>query len=213
MIGFLGDIHGDHKALETADKHFVNEGCVAGIQVGDLGWYPWTVPYFNTLQLTLPWYWIDGNHEYYPYLANYTEVTEVVKNLFYVPRGVSLELDGRRILFMGGAGSVDKAYRTAGKDWFPEEDITDEQLARVDMTQNIDILVTHVPPQAVIQRHFDPNELRMFGLDASWRDKNADKIETLWTQLGYPINVSGHMHRSVSGTKFRILNINEQCFL
>ena len=39
--------------------------------------------------------------------------------------------DGRTVLFMGGALSVDKAWRTPGYDWFPEESITTGDLDRL----------------------------------------------------------------------------------
>lgn len=213
MLGFLGDIHTNHFVLEQADAEFARLGCVAGIQVGDLGWYPFSVPYFNQIKLQLPWYWIPGNHEYFPYLNDYTTVTEVAPNLFYVPKGIRLELDGRQILFVGGGASVDKAWRTPGKDWFPEENISDEELKRIDVRQPVDILVTHAAPQSLVDRHLDRNNLRMFGLPTSWVDPNAIKLEEVWRLLNYPTIIFGHYHMSFGGQNYRCLDINERCFL
>ena len=36
--------------------------------------------------------------------------------------------DGRIVLFMGGADSIDKKYRKIGFDWFPEELITQKDI-------------------------------------------------------------------------------------
>lgn len=210
MLGLVGDIHGAYEVLGAYNrKAKQNPEIKAIIQLGDIGWYPYYRPYFNALNLEVPTYFVDGNHENLPELVYLTEVTEMAPNLFYVPRGTVLELDGRRVAFLGGAASVDKAWRTAGKDWFPEEQIRDSDIHRFDFSQPVDMLITHCPPQRVIQKHFNPHNLLMFGLPIDWRDPSADKVEWVWMKFGYPMVYSGHMHKSVFGENYRILDIDE----
>ena len=140
----------------------------------------------------------------------YTEVTEVAPNLFYVPRGTVMDVGGIKIGFLGGAASVDKMYRLRqNMHWSEDELITDEDIAKFDDVKSVDMLITHCPPQSVIQEHFDPRMLMYFGLTPQWRDPSADKVEALWERLGKPPLVCGHMHKSVTDGNVRILDINE----
>jgi hypothetical protein len=53
---------------------------------------------------------------------------------------------GTAWLFLGGAVSVDRAYRTAGWDWFPEEVPGDAQLAAAADGGPADVVVAHEAP-------------------------------------------------------------------
>jgi hypothetical protein len=125
-----------------------------------------------------------------------------------------MNLDGRRIGFLGGASSVDKRYRISRNlDWFPEENITREDIEKFDNVDLIDILITHCPPRRIISRNFNPNDLLFFGLPNTWEDPNSILVEQLWDRLGNPKLYSGHMHRSVIDGNARILDINELIFV
>lgn len=215
MIAFLGDLHGDFYILRKVLDRLKNDypEVVALIQVGDFGFFPRKLPELLEVNAHIPVYAIDGNHENFNLLDGISSVQEFAKNVYYVPRGTILEIDGKRIGFCGGAASVDKETRIKyGYDaWFPQEEITDADIAKFDNVESLDVLVTHVPPQCTIQAHFDPSTLKWFGLPSSWRDPSADKIEVLWRRLGEPMLFCGHMHKSVVDQmgKVRILDINE----
>lgn len=208
MIAFVGDIHGEVKTFRRIVDELApyKDSIKAVIQVGDMGWYSFTRAKFMSQQWDIPIYWIDGNHEDHKLLAGIEEVTQFDPNFFFVPRGTVLELDGRKIVFMGGAGSVDAAYN---QYWSPGENIRDSEVAKLDHVTSCDIMVTHCPPQSTIQKYFDPRNLLWFGLPTTWRDPNADKIEALWTRLGKPYLICGHMHKSIADANVRILDIDE----
>jgi Icc-related predicted phosphoesterase len=160
MLAFLGDIHGDHEAFQAVLDEVVKFEFTALIQVGDFGWYKNTIPHFRAMKFPIPVYFIDGNHEEFPLLRGITDVTEMSENLFFVPRGTVLMLDDRKVAFMGGAASVDKDIRLSlGASWYDDENIRNEEIRRLDGVEGVDILVTHAPPQSIVQKHFDPRNL------------------------------------------------------
>lgn len=208
MIAFIGDIHGEFWALEAILARLPE--CPV-IQVGDFGIWPWTRERWST---TRPVYFVDGNHDHIPSLSIHgTEPTEVWPGAIYVPRGVVLTLDGKRVLFCGGSKSVDRARRVRGSSqhgWFEDEQLSDEDIARACAVGSVDVMVTHAPPDSVIRRNFHPDGLRSFGHDPDkWQDESALGIERIWEAVGRPPLICGHMHRSVTDGPVRILDINE----
>src|SRR6185312_13062278 len=94
------------------------------VQVGDLGLRPsdLTLPNSGMLRLTRPMFFIGGNHDHEPWFRDLRAPTELATNLIYVPRGAVLQLDARRVAFLGGGDSViDRPQRCEGVDWWPEE--------------------------------------------------------------------------------------------
>lgn len=211
MILFLGDIHGSVRHLCWAvDTAKTNPEVTAIIQVGDFGFYPQILSYLQEVKPHIPVYAIDGNHEHFPMISHLTEVTEMAPNIFYVPRGTVMEIDGRKIGFIGGAGSVDKQYRLKRKlSWFPEEEVTEDDIKKFDGINKLDILVTHTPPHRTVQRNFSPLNLLQFDLPVTWTDPSAKRIGKLWERLGRPKLICGHMHKSVSDENVLILDINQ----
>jgi Icc-related predicted phosphoesterase len=226
-IALLGDIHGEAWVLDSFVAKAVNS-VACFIQVGDFGVYPTRLRYLieAAQKSQVPIYFIDGNHEHFPIIMNWWKemdasgaVThEVVPGkLIYVRRGAVLELGGRKIGFLGGAGSIDYAYRKLGESWFHEEQIADSDVERLlaNAKDGVDLLVTHCPPQDTITRLFDINPeiaartRRGFGARPDWYDPSAHKVEYAWTKLGRPPLYCGHMHRTVEDGAVRILNINE----
>ena len=95
-------------------------------------------------------YWCDGNHEDHWDLIeerNYMKAPcEMMPNVYYMKRGSVLQLpDGRNVLFMGGADSIDKGARTVGLDWFPEEVINQKNVYGLPDTK-VDVVISHTCP-------------------------------------------------------------------
>lgn len=69
-------------------------------------------------------------------------------------RGQVLTIDGRKIFCMGGARSVDKAYRTEHISWWQQEMPSNEEMERAvcALEQNnwtVDYVVTHCAPRSI----------------------------------------------------------------
>lgn len=211
MIIIIGDIHGDFEILRQLRNRIDNSLPITIIQIGDFGFYPHCIEQWPK---KYPWpvYAIDGNHEHFPMLRKYEQVEEVAYNLFYVPRGSVLNIEGYEIGFLGGGHSIDKAWRKEGVDWFKDEEITNEQIEKL-VGKQLDILITHNPPARVMKRNFPPLVLRNWGLPMDWKDTCSVMVDNLWKSLGEPLMFCGHMHQSVVDGNCRILDINEVYFL
>jgi predicted phosphodiesterase len=219
MIMLLGDIHGDIGVLKFAIADAVQKGAKALIQVGDFGLMQHsgidTGFYRVTKDSPIPIYFIEGNHDDCSRWLDIKEVSKVFPdgNLWYVPRGTVMEIDGRTIAFMGGAASIDKSYRLRqAMHWDPKEEVTREDIELLIKNadgKKVDMFITHCPPQTVIDEHFDPKFKLYFGVTIDWTDPSQGLIEEAWKALDYPYIYSGHMHRCVEGMTYCILDINQ----
>jgi Icc-related predicted phosphoesterase len=218
MILLLGDIHADYYILKHAIEKARMKDITCIIQVGDFGLFDeHNGHHFHKIcrESHIPIYFIDGNHDDCTRWVMLNEVTRVWydANLFYVPRGTVMEIDNRTIAFMGGAGSIDKDMRIRyNQHWDENENISSREVERLmdnAKDKKIDMLITHCPPHTVIEEHFDAKNKLFFGVGLDWHDHNQDIIENIWKDLDYPPIYSGHMHKTVVGDSYRILDINE----
>jgi Icc-related predicted phosphoesterase len=222
MLVFVGDLHGNFAAIERLRPFLGPEDIV--VQVGDFGFYAKPVVragdfifpdtsllYWKTTPFKV--YAIDGNHEDFRMVNPDGEVTEVRPNLYYVPRGTVLELAGKTLAFLGGGASIDKAWRTKGVDWFPEEVITPAQVARLQENMAtagvVDYLVTHTPGKTFIKNWFPPLNLQEWELPDNWTDPSAEQVDEVLRTTKFVHHICGHMHRGVYDGRTRCLNIDE----
>lgn len=133
---FVGDIHGDTKALIRLTKYAMRLQKIERIiQVGDFSINP--ADYSFTWPFDIPLWFIPGNHDHYHALSR---GMNLAPNVRYIKRGEIV--DG--ILFVGGAYSVDKDLRVTGVDWFPEEQMSyREYIDGIDsLSKSLDARVT-----------------------------------------------------------------------
>lgn len=128
----IGDVHAAYGNFYDLYNYIVGtlkESFDVVIQVGDLGFWPRWMSIQPWLPLHHKFMWIDGNHEDYLCMKNASGIGARWKQLLrcHVPRGTIWN----GILFIGGAHSIDKACRTEGVDWFPEENISYAQQMKI----------------------------------------------------------------------------------
>jgi hypothetical protein len=159
MILAMGDVHRDFGALNA----FLNKKRPEIVlQCGDFGFWP-REPLSEIYGRNNPNYpkerprpkvpdgtnvfWCDGNHEDFQELG-LRETDELWPNVHYMPRGSLLDLpDGRRVMFFGGAASIDRENRTLGIDWFFDEAICDADVRNLDYEGPVDIVISHTCPR------------------------------------------------------------------
>ena len=153
---FVGDTHANAgfwptyvtPAVEANDVDLV-------VQVGDFGWWPHANVFLNSARRTpVPTLFIDGNHEHFRQLRTIVEHMEpnadgtvpMGGNLAFVPRGTMLRVGGSRVLFCGGAHSIDRLTRKPDMTWWADEDDTDADVAACVAHGRVDVLVCHDAP-------------------------------------------------------------------
>jgi hypothetical protein len=144
------------------------------VQVGDFayGW-PGSKPfkasrgYFSDEEMTIyndaDKMWLDGNHENFDLLEY--DLGEWQPGWKYMPRGSLLEIDTFRMLFFGGASSIDKPMRTPHKSWWPQELITCGEINRtIEKTSGpIDAIFSHEHPLSIPYAETRYND-KLFGI-------------------------------------------------
>jgi hypothetical protein len=210
LIAFIGDVHGRTDAFEYTAAQVLNRGCTTLVQVGDFWMYdsPKLVEKLSRVLTricpegiapeSIDYRFIDGNHENFDVLdvdaASPVPYGDVVT---YMPRGTRATLAGASLLFFGGASSVDRAWRTEGKTWWPDESITEQQSRRavVEAARGpVDILVTHDTTTAAFEELASTSaHARIKGLDPTantdraWIDEVAGAAEPRF-------QIHGHHH-------------------
>lgn len=198
----LGDTHADAtftanvlKAAKELDIHTV-------VQLGDFGFS------FDKNQLasigawldrdeTNLFYWIDGNHDQHDYLDGLTAthgkdkpIPHFHDRMLYCPRGSTWTIGGQTCMAMGGAYSIDKAYRVLGKSYWSQEMITQDDVDRV-KGKHVDIMFTHDAPMTEYLEEW----LRRFGYKV---DHNSADNRHLLTQVVNEVRPEhlfhGHYH-------------------
>jgi len=236
-ILFVGDTHGNLTHTRNVFAHACRMEADRIVQVGDFG-YGWDRQQFagtdgriecrftrkvsEVAQKTgIPLYWLPGNHENYDFLEETLDTLEAKPDgtyelapmVFYIPRGALLEIDGKRLLFCGGAVSIDKKRRTPGKSWWPQELITPEDVAKCAVAGQVDVLITHDFPWEceVVDRHLAP----YWGAEAQDNTiKNRKNISRILETCGAKLNIHGHLHVSyteliqVGGNEVKVVGLD-----
>lgn len=146
IIRFVSDVHGDMNVYFSIIKNIKES-----IQIGDMGvaatkgWV--SAEYLDYLYENLEpkgrHRWINGNHD---------SLQECVKSKHFIRSGIVKD----NMMFIGGALSIDKAYRTPGIDWWEDEELSYEELHKlIDKYEKIkpNIVISHDCP-TFIKNHF-----------------------------------------------------------
>ena len=125
-------------------------------------------------------------------------------NIYLCDNGSILNLNGKNILFVGGAESTDKSFRIMGKSWWPQELLRNDEIDHIlNITETIDIVVSHTPPTFVIKKMF-------YGI-LLVNDPVAKFLEIVYEQFKPKLWFSGHLHSSAiinhEDTEFHVLDM------
>jgi hypothetical protein len=171
----VGDTHADRNwlagvVLPTAAAFEVE----AIVIVGDFGWWGEARKFIDMAVRArrthgIDVLWLDGNHEDHPYLgrsitryggdtSRERRAVNLDGGLYYLPRGAHFTLGGLDAVAFGGAASIDRADRVAGRSWFEEELIGDLDIS---FASKADIMFSHDAPSGWdIPRILDRSAMR-----------------------------------------------------
>ena len=211
MIYITGDTHGDFdRIFEFCEAYDTQKEDIL-IILGDAG-----INYFldvrdialkqelSALPITL--FCIHGNHEERPYEINTYEeekwhggvvyVEPEFPNLIFANDGEIYDFDGRSVLVIGGAYSIDKNYRILyNLPWFETEqpddvikNYTENQLKKSNWC--VDTVLSHTAPLK-----FEPTWAFLPNIDQSYVDKSTEKwLDSIENRLSYEKWYFGHYH-------------------
>lgn len=205
MIYITGDTHRDFSRFYKLKKDSDNMLIV----LGDVG-----INYYlyeedknckeSLKKLKLKLFCVRGNHEERPEnISTYKEVEmfcgkvfieEEYPNLIFAKDGEIYNIDGKKILVIGGAYSVDKQYRLLhGYKWFKDEQLTKKEMDTIlekVKGKHFDIVLTHTCPYK-----YEPREVFMQGLDQSKVDKSMEHfLDEIEENISYDKWYCGHYH-------------------
>lgn len=217
-VVFAGDWHANAEHARAVLELAAGIGASRVVQVGDFGYWPRVEAGRRFLDgvaagvaaTGVEVWFCDGNHEDHESLPHddATDPVEVAAGVRWVPRGTVLSWEGRRLLFMGGAVSVDQRRRLPGETWFPSETPSEAHWERAMAAGAVDVVVAHdtVPGMPV-------QGLPFLSIPWSARRRAADhrgRLEELQKATRPELWVHGHWHHRASarlgGTRFESLS-------
>ena len=207
-----GDWHGNRdwalNVIKRVPQLLRHEQTRLVLHLGDFGIWPGIEGrrYLDSVSAVLDlvnaqlWF-IDGNHEDFPQLAGMVSGTlrdgrvEVRPNIFHLPRGHRWEWHGLRWLACGGGVSLDKAGRTGGVDWWPQEEITSAQEAALIAGGRADVMVCHDCPSGVA--HTFPQPPSWWSpADLERSDAHRERLQRIVNAVRPAHLMHGHLHRA-----------------
>jgi hypothetical protein len=204
-VAVAGDWHGHTwwaiKLIQAARA----DGVTQILQLGDFGVWPGPTGkrYLDRLQKTCEeegvevWF-VDGNHEdFVQLLAKPKDELGrgiVRPNLLHLPRGHRWKWGDRSWLALGGAASIDKAVRTEGKDWWPEEELTRAQADAAIASGPADVMVCHDYPAKVVHS-FGPRPKSWALEDVARSERHSQLIQEVVDAVRPGYFLHGHLHR------------------
>jgi len=197
MTLFIGDVHGKYKQY----RKILSEN-IGTIQVGDMGvgfFHPMTgealanPPHFK--MLSGGHRFIRGNHDNPAICKTHTQ---------WIPDGT---IEGE-IMFIGGATSIDKHSRVLGMTWWPDEQLSAQEMGlMVDIYRNQRprIMVTHDCPEDISDLLLPQGSPKFFE-----KSLTRQSFQKMWEFHQPDIWIFGHWHTSydkiINGTRFVCLN-------
>ena len=156
-----GDTHANEVNIELLCIEAVAKNITLIIIVGDFGYFPntdWGQKFLAELKRIYETYkveihFIKGNHENHDALNELPiedGVAKVIDGVYYHPNMIPFTIGDYSFVAVGGANSIDKAYRKRYIDWWPNEMITMEDYYKSCSMIPCDIVLSHDAPVGVV---------------------------------------------------------------
>ena len=154
-----------------------------------------------------PWttLFLDGNHENFSLIDALptvemlgASVGQAHDTVFHLKRGNIYTINDQTFFVLGGAASIDKAYRTTNISWWAREQPSEEEIANGwrnlgEVDFKVDYVLTHTIPFS-LKKYFVLEGMTMF------HDPLEHELEKLFMQLEFKHHYFGHWHQNTSLT-------------
>ena len=161
-ILLVGDTHANTACALAVIDHAAAVGADVIVQVGDFGFWPRAKKgrkflrkvEWRLAQAGIELWFVDGNHEDHDALGRRPIEPDGRRRIDeHLPRGFRWTWDGTTWLAAGGGASVDRTYRMPGVSWFPQETLTDVQVAAMIDAGPAEVVVAHDCPMGTAFLH------------------------------------------------------------
>lgn len=156
-VAVAGDWHGESLAAALAFHQALRVGADVLVQLGDLGVWPGRagLRYLHALsffveETGIPLLFVDGNHEDFTQLEaapkHSTGLGVLQPGVLHLARGMTWQWGGKLFAALGGAPSIDRLCRVPGESWWPQEVVTDADVALLEGNlagRTVDVMFTH----------------------------------------------------------------------
>ena len=222
MVILTGDTHGEFDRIEQFCEEYETTENDVMVILGDAGINYWLDEQDEALkerlsQLPITLFCIRGNHEERPEEVSGYELVEwrggfvwiqpEYPNLLFAKDGEIYQFDGKTVITIGGAYSVDKYYRLAvGAPWFGTEQPDERTKGQVMSALNragwkVDYVFSHTVPLSAIPRH-----ALLPTMDQKMVDNSTEEwLEEIAQKLDYQGWFAGHFHITWSLDRIQIL--------
>lgn len=212
MIYITGDKHGEYQLGDlkpsawpagqtlSKDDYLIITGDFGGVFDGD-DEDKRVIDFYESLPCeTL---FIDGNHDNFDLLAKYPvtdwnggKVQYISPSVIHLMRGQVYTLEGKTFFTMGGATSIDKAYRIEGESWWRQELPSVEEYLEADRNleangNKVDYVITHCCSARQFYK-FNTDFFQSFVHDGL-----TDYLDELEKRLTYKHWYYGHHHLDI----------------
>lgn len=184
--------------LELNEKDYV-------IVLGDMGLF-WRsdrkdansfIKYFEE-NYTFHLYFVDGNHENFDILNSLPEdengMGYISEHIRHLKRGRRYNIDGKDILAIGGADSIDRYRRMVNVSWWEAEQITKEEIDNIP-AGHYDFILSHSCPISVFNNYYyDLCEGCVTGADREEFRICNKQLERLLNKVTFNKWYFGHYH-------------------
>ena len=225
MIYLTGDTHGVYGMTRFSPGNFPAGERLSRddlvVVLGDFGLFwsdPPTEPEREELERlsSRPWttLFLDGNHENFTLLDALPQeerfgapVGVAAPGVFHLKRGYVYTLEGKTCFVFGGARSLDRHGRTAGKSWWRREIPSEEEYRRgLDSLESagwaVDWILTHTAPEGILKA---TNLAKYLA-----GDPVSLYLEEIRKETDYKRWFCGHLHRNAyfPGERVHVLREN-----
>ena len=205
-VYLTGDMHAD---LDNERREYIQQLKPSDVLIvlGDFG-YTWNRETLKKYSVPCKTLVVDGNHDNFTYLDNcavedmYGSKVQVIKeNVYRLLTGNMYNIEGYKFFVFGGASSIDKAWRTPYKSWWPEEIPSNETFQKALNTLkeekwSFDFFLSHTCSEQTCKDFFH------------YPSNFIDPVEKMISEIEYSISVNnpslkywhffGHHHSNKS---------------
>lgn len=204
-IVVAGDWHGNTARAREAVRHVAASGARLLVHLGDLGIAPGTAGehFLDEVETELArtgvelWF-IDGNHDDQHRLATLPVGADgtapIGDHIRYLPRGHRWTWRRQTWLALGGAYSVGNSRYTPGVDWWPEETISDSDVAGAIAGGPVHTVIAHDAPLGVDVPGYVGHPSGWSDADLAAANRNRARLRTVLDAVRPVRLFHGHYH-------------------